>query len=177
MTRAVSKTESMEHDVSQSVSEAEIRAQAERRLGMREHSRQELETWLRRRFGSEHTPWIEAVVGALVELGHLSDERYARMLSRHHVLRGKGPAYVQAKLREKGVRCELSQIRAWMSEDSAPQGQEVDPKEAELEQARRVVERRYPGFAQDPKLRARAFQALLRRGFSLEIARKSLENS
>lgn len=158
-----------------------VRQAAERRLGLREHSCQELRAWLLQRLGAEEgvSVLVEEVIESLVSQGLLSDQRYARMMARHHAQRGKGPAYVMARLRDKGVRVERVQVRAWMAEVTlgAEPDAVVDPEVAELEQARRIIERRYPSHRLDRKVRARAFQALLRRGFSLEIARKSLEKS
>lgn len=143
-----------------------------RRLGMREHSRAELCRWLKGRFGKEPevVAQIDEVVGRLVELELLSDDRYARMMTRHQFQRGKGPGYIQGKLREKGVSIETSTIRQWITEYSG-QGD----GEAEIEQARRLIERRYQNHSSDKKVAQKAFGALVRRGFSFDIARKALK--
>ena len=144
----------------------EIRSQALRRLGLREHSRKELEVWLLRKFGKENRTVIVEVLAQIEGQGGISDERYAQAMTRHQEQRGKGPAYIQAKLREKGVQRSLAQIR------------EVIPEEEELESVKRFLDRRYPDFQNrflsEPALKARAIQALLRRGFSLEMVRKAL---
>ncbi len=171
-----------------------ISSLAVRRLGLREHSRQELERWLKNRFrkspvASEVKEIIVEVVAQLETDGRLSDDRYSKMMTRHQMMRGKGPTYIRMKLLEKGIRADVSQIRAWMNEggasgaeslnaagdaDDAP---EVSPEAAEIETARRVVERRYPDAKTDRKAAARAFQTLIRRGFSSSVARKALQFS
>ena len=78
---------------------------------------------------------------------------------------GKGPRYIQMKLKEKGVSASLGQVTEVLDEVSGA---------SQLETAREIVERRYSGFESDVSTRARAYQALLRRGFSHEIARHAL---
>jgi SOS response regulatory protein OraA/RecX len=174
----------------------EVRSQALRRLGLREHSRKELSDWLLRSFGPGCATVISEVLGALEQRGELCDARFAKALARHHEARGKGPAYIQAKLREKGVDRSVDSIRALLAESPGfGSGAERDlgparnfetgsdealtavenPKDRELRLAVAVVERRYPGFRTEQRERARAWQALLRRGFSLEIVKKALE--
>jgi regulatory protein len=145
------------------------RQAALRRLNVREHSAAEITTYLVRK-GFNEAEAREAVA-LLVEEGLISDERYKRAISRHHTMRGKGPRYIQSKLAEKGVRAELRDLKDLYAEQT-PGG--------ELQSARTIVENRYPEAltgegALKLRERGRAFQALLRRGFSFEVARASLE--
>ena len=170
-----------------------ITSLANRRLGLREHSRQELERWLRGRFrkspiAAEAQAIIVEVAARLEADGFLSDDRYAKMMTRHHMMRGKGPTFIRMKLMEKGIRADITQIRAWMNDggatgaeplnvDGNEEIEEVSPEAAEIETARRVIERRYPTARTDKKAAARAFQTLMRRGFSSSVARKALQFS
>ena len=45
----------------------------------------------------------------------------------------------------------------------------------ELDAAREIVGRRYPDSGKDKKEAQRAFQALVRRGFSFQVAREALK--
>jgi regulatory protein len=143
---------------------ARARELALKRLGTREYSRAELRTYLRGKgFGEEV---IDACVERLGELGFVDDRRYARMLTRHQTLRGKGPRYVQQKLTQKGVRLEGDELAALI--------REVVPGDPAA-QARQIVDRRYPGWREDRAVAGKAFQALVRRGFSFEVARRALD--
>lgn len=147
--------------------EAEIRRDARelalKRLSLREHSGRELETYLKRK---EIPAEIAAeTVARLTDENLLDDRRYARAMTRSQAVREKGPGYILQKLRQKGVRIELNEVRELFGENS---------DRTELDLARHLVERRYPRAAQDDKELRRAYAALLRRGFSGEVARKAL---
>lgn len=135
-----------------------------RRLAARENSRAEIRDYLTKKEIPRDI--ADATIQLLVEDGSLSDERYARALIRTLAARGKGPVHLQTSLRKKGVDKTLQQIKAIL-------GEEVDNWN-ETELARRTVSRRYPDTATDPKAYRRAYQTLLRRGFSAEIIRKCL---
>ncbi|MCM2324132.1 MAG: recombination regulator RecX [Oligoflexia bacterium] len=141
----------------------DTRALALRRLAAREYAAAELRGYLERK-GVEEAE-AQEVVNALVREGWVDDRRFARAFARDQVIRGKGPMHILAGLRRKGVRIELSEVRGIFAEVS---------DRNELETARALVERRYPRASRDPKVSRRAFQALLRRGFSAETARKCL---
>jgi SOS response regulatory protein OraA/RecX len=106
------------------------------------------------------------VVADLVRSGLIDDRRYARIIARSQASRGTGPRYVQQKLKMKGVKIDVRELQTLLEETS---GQD------ELSRAREIVERRYPQFAEDIKERKRAWDALLRRGFSMETVRKCLQ--
>ncbi len=105
------------------------------------------------------------VVSDLVASNLISDERFAKMLTRAQVSRGKGPQVIRQKLREKGISLELSEVKA-VSEEVGQM--------TELQAAQAVLERKYPRAAEDRAEANRAYQALIRRGFSYEVAQESL---
>ena len=127
------------------------------RLSRRDYSHDELRRFLTQKgYGPDQ---FESVLKTLVQEGWINDERVARVWSRHWEQQSKGVRWIRLALLKKGIRCTEGQIQEWM--------ENPDPSA----EARRWVERRYAGFENDPKVAQRAFQALLRRGFSLEIAR------
>jgi len=132
-----------------------------RRLSCREQSVLELHSYLKQK-GFSHEV-CERVLKELMDQGYVSDERYTRMMARDQVRKGKGPRYVSEKLRQKGIQMEPGAVRTLLIE--------VDGFD-ELDAARKIVERRYPNVTQDRAEANRAFQALVRRGFSFDIARK-----
>lgn len=141
----------------------EARELALKRLTLREHSARELEVYLERRGFSVEI--IESTLALLMKEKLLDDRRYARSLTRSQALHEKGPGYIHQKLQQKGIRIELSEVRSLFNETS---------DRDEMEMARSLVERRYPRAHEDEAVLRRAYSALLRRGFSGEIARKAL---
>ena len=133
------------------------------RLGRRECSRAEIEVWL----VSKGVSPSEASQTAqeLEKQGLIDDQRYARMMIRHQSLRGKGARYIALKLKQKGVHLDPRAIQE--------QSQELGLS-SELELAREIVERRYPKAHSDRQVAAKAYNALLRRGFSSETARAAV---
>lgn len=121
-----------------------------RALGQRALSRAELERRMLRRQGDPEL--VDSVLARVQELGYLSDALVAQVEARR---RGVGSGRVRQKLRQRGVAGEL------IEEVLAAR----DPDE-EGEDARSLLERRWPSFqrAADPQKRAFAF--LMRRGYS-----------
>lgn len=105
------------------------------------------------------------VVSDLTKLKLINDERFARMLTREQASRGKGPNYIRQKLRNKGVSLNVDQIRE-ISEETTHL--------TELDAAKAILERRYPRAALDRKEAMRAFQGLLRRGYSFSVTQEAL---
>jgi regulatory protein len=95
----------------------------------------------------------------------INDERFAKMLTRQQVARSKGPNYIRQKLRDKGIQLKPDQMNDLIEEVS---------ETTELELARQLVLRKYPRAHLDRLEANRAFQALIRRGFSYSIAREAL---
>lgn len=141
----------------------EARNLALRRLAAREYSSAEMVAYLKRKGVDEKL--AAEIVAKLVADRFISDERYAKVMTRYQVGRGKGPNYIRMKLKQKGVSADLGDIREMMGEVSG---------ESDLALARRVVEARYPKAHASREEGARAYQALLRRGFSFEVARAAV---
>lgn len=121
-----------------------------RALGQRALSEAELRTRMLRR--CEDTDVVEGVLGRVREMGYLSDESVAQSEARR---RGVGAGRVRQKLRQRGVDSAL------IEEALA----ERDP-DAELADARELLERRWPSFRRAADPQKRAFDFLMRRGYS-----------
>lgn len=136
--------------------------EALRKLSRRERTSQEIREFLEsRRYEMEV---IQQTITLLVEKRYLDDRRYAEAFTRLQGSRGKGPNVIRRKLKLKGLDLsdlEISEII------EAAQGK------TELERAREIVERRYPEFREDLRIAQKAYQALIRRGFSFSIAREA----
>jgi regulatory protein len=142
---------------------SQARDLAARKLALREHSAQEIDEYLRRkgvRPEDAATVVAEFIRGRLID-----DERFAALVIKSQTRRGKGPVFIRQKLMQKGVRLSLEQVRSVL-------GDVADEPSASV--ARRVIERRYPRYRDDKKEAGRAFQALIRRGFSYETAREAV---
>ena len=124
-----------------------------RALGQRALSRAELERRMLRRQGDPEL--IESVLARVQDLGYLNDELVAQVEARR---RGVGSGRVRQKLRQRGVAGDL------IDEVLAAR----DPDE-EGQDARSLLERRWPSFqrAADPQKRAFAF--LMRRGYASSV--------
>lgn len=156
----------------------DAKALALRRLSVREYGSGEMLAYLKRKGAPEGE--ASRVVEELVTKKLIDDERYARVIARHQAFRDKGPDYVMMKLRQKGVSLPRRKIQE-IFEETLP-----ETVGSELEMARRVIERRYPaaikksgdpGDSKDPREKARAYAALVRRGFSRDVIRRALEDS
>jgi regulatory protein len=124
-----------------------------RALGQRALSRAELRTRMLRR--SEDEPLVESVLERVQELGYLSDEQVAQAEARR---RGVGAGRVRQKLRQRGV--ENSLIEDVIAER--------DP-DAERDDARALLERRWPSFQRAADPQRRAFNFLMRRGYQSSL--------
>jgi regulatory protein len=133
------------------------------KLSRREHSRLEILQYLERKKADAEIS--RDVVQKLVQERLLDETRFAKMLALAQSNRGKGARYVHGKLRQKGISLDLDEVRNLLGEVS---------KRTELESAQQIVERRYPNSRTDKAEAARAFQALVRRGFSFDIARQAV---
>ena len=147
----------------------ELSQLAMKRLSVREYGSGEMRSYLIRKGASEEQ--AERIVAELVDRKMIDDERYARVVARHQAFRDKGPSYVLMKLRQKGVQLPLKKVQE-IFEETLPES-----AGSELEMARKVVERRYPRAHEDRAELRKAYQALLRRGFSRDVVRKCLFKS
>ena len=121
-----------------------------RALGQRALSEAELERRMLRR--NEDGDLVRSVLERVRELGYLSDLQVAQAEARR---RGVGSVRVRQKLRQRGVDTLL------IEEVIA----ERDP-DAEAEDARTLLDRRWPSFQRAADPQKRAFDFLMRRGYS-----------
>lgn len=121
-------------------------------ISFRDHSRKELVDKLRRDYSED---CCEQTADRMVELGLIDDERFARRYSadlinlKHLSYRG-----VRQKLAEKGISRELI--------DEVTGEPEID----EEQQIRTIIDKKYSRVMNDEKGRRRAYNALMRLGFS-----------
>lgn len=121
-------------------------------ISFRDHSRRELVDKLRRDYSED---CCEQTADRMVELGLIDDERFARRYSadlinlKHLSYRG-----VRQKLAEKGISRELI--------DEVTGELEID----EEQQIRTIIDKKYSRVMNDEKGRRRAYNALMRLGFS-----------
>ena len=134
-----------------------------RRLSIREYGQAELKRYLKKK--GIPTEEADRAIQKLLVDGILNEQRYILAVIRSQTTRGKGPAYIRQKLQEKGVSVSTKEIQSLMSGALA---------EDETEMIRKLIDRRYPGAYEDSKAYYRAFQALLRRGFSPSTIQKVL---
>jgi len=120
----------------------------------REHSRAELAEKLAR-LGAE-ADQVEAVLARLGELGLQSDDRFADLLVRGQLRRGRGQRLIRQTLQQRGIAPDHPALLA--------QGAAVDW----VEQARALLVRRFgEDLSREPRERARYVRFLQYRGFSL----------
>jgi|GEM_PF-638724 len=164
------------------IADARVRELALTRLSRSEVSEQTLYRYLLRKGALGEQAARE--VARLVALGMVSDERVARALIRSQLLRGKAGGVVRQYLGLKGVRLSDERWRLLYEEavsevarSNSALGVEQESldrtalRSAERERAQQLLERKYPRHGEDPKVARRAFAALLRRGFSMDVAR------
>jgi SOS response regulatory protein OraA/RecX len=151
--------------------DSDARSLAMNRLSAKEYAAGEMKRYLRRK-GVEKEE-AQKIVDELVEKGLISDSRFSSAMAREQANRGKGPRFLQLKLMQKGIRLNERQTKE-LFETAVP--------EAESEIIDRVLERRYPALIQgaregqiDRKLQQRAFQGLLRRGFSSDTVKAAMK--
>ena len=120
-----------------------------RALGQRALSEAELERRMLRR--NDDPGLVQAVLERVRDLGYLSDLQVAQAEAGR---RGVGTGRVRQKLRQRGVGSEL------IEEALAAR----DPDD-EAEDARSLLERRWPSFRRAVDPQRRAFDFLMRRGY------------
>jgi regulatory protein len=132
-------------------------------LARREHSAFELR---RKLLDKGHGPAeADQVLTGLIRDKLLSDERYAEAYIRSRVLKGYGPHYIAAALRERGVSQELIQ-------------QSVDGNNpAWRQRAAEARRKRFGALPRDHRERARQLRFLAARGFSAEQIRSAIRSS
>ena len=138
----------------------ELRSELKRKaldlLSRREHSNHELIEKLRRHAPDAEQEVFDELVSELIDLGYLSESRYAEMLVRSRIAKGYGPSRVRQELQQKRVDGEVIGLSL--------EACEVDW----FDLAKQVRERRFglSEIGDDQKLRAKQQRFLYSRGFS-----------
>ncbi len=132
-------------------------------LEHRSHSKKELADKIARTAASREA--AQAAADRMEELGLLDDEAYARDLARELFTRRHwGALRVKQELRLKGIDGELiDELLA-----------EYDDEDQALENLREILGRKYRGWAEDEKVRRRAFAALQRLGYPRDLIRRAM---
>ena len=138
---------------------------AVRALTARERTQKELERSLQRSGYREDT--IARIVGYLVELRHLDDERYANQLAQNRQ-RKHSARRITHTMQKKGI--ERSTI------DSALGHVEESAQQELLDDLARKYVRRHPDIS-TPQERNKAIASLVRRGFDFSSAREALRKA
>jgi regulatory protein len=134
-------------------------------LARRDYSSRELSRKLEQRGYLEHP--VEVVVGDLVSMNKVNDERYGQNFVAYRARRGHGPARIRAALKSSGLTRGVI--------DDAVKGEEA-PDFAAL--ARAVRARKFgPEIPKDRKEWARQARFLQYRGFSTDHIRAVLEGA
>lgn len=149
-----------DNDLSEDEQRSRIRNSALGSLTRREHSRAELASKLQKRFDSlglitETLDWLES-------LHYLDDVRFAEAFVRAGILKGRGPQRIRGELQQKGLDAELI--------TQALETADVNWNEV----AREVWQRKFSAPPKDPKSRAKQMRFLVYRGFSLDMAVRTL---
>lgn len=134
----------------------------QRALGLlvrREHSRKELARKLTSR--GVQAEDAQAAVDRMTAEGWQDDARFAEQLVRSRANNGYGPLRIRAELGTHGL-------------DREAVAAAMDSYDGDwAENARDLVRRRFPGGADDPALRRKAADFLIRRGFSGDQVRSA----
>lgn len=133
-----------------------------RRQSVRDHSRQELEKKLKTM--GYRASCIEAALDKAVGFNFVSDTRAYQMLEREALRLRRGPRWLDLKLKQRG-------LSKWKGETPDLVEEPLLRTEEHWLEIQRDVRRRYPDFEKSPKDKKKAFDFLLRRGFTFEQAK------
>lgn len=133
-------------------------------LEHRSHSKKELEDKIARTAASREA--AKAAAEHMEEIGLIDDERYARDYAKELFERKKfGARRVQQELMQKGIDKEL--IAIILEEYS-----DIDTVEA----IRTVLEKKYPRYVEDEKIKRRAIAAMQRLGYRFDEIRRAMSD-
>jgi regulatory protein len=126
-------------------------------LSQREHSRSELANKLANVAGVEEQATIESLLDELAAKGYLNEARFAE--SRVHARAAKwGVRRIAQELAQHGVALDAAAA--------------LQLKASELDRARAVWRRKFPGAATDAAERAKQMRFLASRGFDADVIRR-----
>lgn len=132
-------------------------------LEYRNYSKRELTEKIARTAASREA--AQAAAGRMEELGLIDDRRFGEDYAKELFSRkGYGARRVAQELRRKGLDQEL--VQELVEKYGSP--------EQSGENIRRVLEKKYPGWREDEKVRRRAFAALQRLGYSYQEVREAM---
>lgn len=132
-------------------------------LEYRNYSKRELTEKIARTAASREA--AQAAAGRMEELGLIDDRRFGEDYARELFSRkGYGARRAAQELRRKGLNQEL--VQELVEKYGSP--------EQSGENIRRVLEKKYPGWQEDEKVRRRAFAALQRLGYSYQEVREAM---
>lgn len=132
-------------------------------LEYRNYSKRELTEKIARTAASREA--AQAAAGRMEELGLIDDRRFGEDYAKELFSRkGYGARRVAQELRRKGLDQEL--VQELVEKYGGP--------EQSGENIRRVLEKKYPGWREDEKVRRRAFAALQRLGYSYQEVREAM---
>lgn len=132
-------------------------------LEYRNYSKRELTEKIARTAASREA--AQAAAGRMEELGLIDDRRFGEDYAKELFSRkGYGARRVAQELRRKGLDQEL--VQELVEKYGGP--------EQSGENIRRVLEKKYPGWQEDEKVRRRAFAALQRLGYSYQEVREAM---
>ena len=132
-------------------------------LEYRNYSKRELTEKIARTAASREA--AQAAAGRMEELGLIDDRRFGEDYAREMFSRkGYGARRAAQELRRKGLDQEL--VQELVEKYGSP--------EQSGENIRRVLEKKYPGWRADEKVRRRAFAALQRLGYSYQEVREAM---
>ena len=132
-------------------------------LEYRNYSKRELTEKIARTAASREA--AQAAAGRMEELGLIDDRRFGEDYAKELFSRkGYGARRAAQELRRKGLDQEL--VQELVEKYGGP--------EQSGENIRRVLEKKYPGWQADEKVRRRAFAALQRLGYSYQEVREAM---
>ena len=132
-------------------------------LEYRNYSKRELTEKIARTAASLEA--AQAAASRMEELGLIDDRRFGEDYARELFSRkGYGARRAAQELRRKGLDQELVQELVEKSGSPEQSGENI----------RRVLEKKYPGWREDEKVRRRAFAALQRLGYSYQEVREAM---
>lgn len=132
-------------------------------LEYRNYSKRELTEKIARTAASREA--AQAAAGRMEELGLIDDRRFGEDYAKELFSRkGYGARRAAQELRRKGLDQEL--VQELVEKYGSP--------EQSGENIRRVLEKKYPGWQEDEKVRRRAFAALQRLGYSYQEVREAM---
>jgi len=129
-------------------------------LGSRNFSKQEMIKRLTLKGESQAN--AEETVEWLCELGYIDDSGYATLIVRHYTQKGYGTARIKDELYKRGIDREI-----W--DEKLAEADESETGDAALE----FLKKKLRGSDDEDDLK-RAFNALVRRGFSFDEARAAV---